>query len=156
MSRIVDPVKRFWDRVTFEPNSGCWLWTGNCKPTGYGELGVTDYPGAKSKKVSSHRYSYELHNGSIDDGLCVLHRCDVRCCVNPDHLFLGTKKDNYDDAVSKGRNHTNSKRSRCKRGHRLSGDNVYVAPNGNRACRECNRAAWRAYRLRKIAKERAV
>jgi hypothetical protein len=51
----------------------------------------------------AHRVSWVLTNGPILDGLCVLHRCDNRICVNPSHLFLGTKKDNFQDMITKGR-----------------------------------------------------
>lgn len=77
---------------------GCWLWEGARAPNGYG-VGSYD-----KRIVSAHRISWMLHRGEIPDGLCVLHKCDVRNCVNPDHLFLGTCKDNTRDSMSKNRN----------------------------------------------------
>lgn len=55
------------------------------------------------KTVRAHRASYKFYRGPIPDGLWVLHRCDVRCCINPDHLWLGTHQDNVDDMMAKGR-----------------------------------------------------
>lgn len=85
------------DRV-FETTTKCWVWKLYCTPFGYGTL---SYDG---KKVLAHRHSYEVFNGEIPDGIKVLHKCDNPSCVNPEHLFLGTQKDNIDDMVSKSRN----------------------------------------------------
>ena len=68
--------------------------------SGYGSLGL----GYKKGHALAHRFSYEMHRGPIPAGLCVLHKCDVKTCVNPDHLFLGTLIDNNADMKRKGRN----------------------------------------------------
>jgi hypothetical protein len=96
MSRPV--AERFWERVN--KTAGCWLWTGSLGFYGYGQLsagrnGLTP--------LRAHRLSWELHNGSIPDGLHVLHHCDNPTCVRPDHLFLGRAADNSLDKVAKGR-----------------------------------------------------
>lgn len=80
------------------PESGCWIWTGMMSRYGYGRLTL----GAKTN-LSAHRISYELKNGPIPDGMFALHRCDVKCCVNPDHIFVGTQQENMTDKVTKNR-----------------------------------------------------
>lgn len=82
-----------------EPNTGCWLWFGEyVRPNSYGKL---KYDG--NKAIKAHRFSYETFKGKIPEGMCVLHTCDVPSCVNPDHLFLGTQKDNAIDRKNKNR-----------------------------------------------------
>ena len=80
-----------------EPNSGCWLWLAYTDRKGYGTIWFN------GKTIKAHRLSWILHNGPVPDGLHVLHKCDIPCCTNPVHLFLGTNQDNVDDMVKKGR-----------------------------------------------------
>ena len=88
-------TERFADKWTRE--KGCWLWVARKNAGGYGTFK------ADSKSLLAHRVSYELYVGEIPDGMCVCHKCDTPACVNPQHLFLGSHKDNAVDCVQKGR-----------------------------------------------------
>lgn len=98
------PEERFWFYVTKGPD--CWGWTGHTS-CGYGVL-TGDLVNGKHHQVKAHRFSYELHNGPIPDGLHVLHKCDNPPCSNPSHLFLGTQADNTRDMYAKGREGRNT------------------------------------------------
>src|SRR3990167_4707432 len=91
--RLVD---RFWSNVVKSDN--CWLWIGPKRQEfGYGAFSVGAHV------YAAHRIAYELEVDQIPSGLQVLHKCDTGACVKPDHLFLGTQKDNIHDMLSKGR-----------------------------------------------------
>ena len=91
-------IFRFFSRVTKESDQlGCWEWIGTITNEGYGVFGV------EGGFSSAHRFSWKIHYGDIPDGLLVLHKCDNRKCVNPEHLFLGTHQDNMRDKIAKGR-----------------------------------------------------
>ena len=86
------------ERCVPEPNSGCWLWERSTFKTGYGKI----HRGGRT--LYAHRVAYSLTHGALlgsSDFVC--HRCDVRCCVNPDHLFLGDALANSQDMIRKGR-----------------------------------------------------
>ena len=89
------PRRGFLNRI--EKTKSCWLFTGTVLKNGYGQVNCY------GKRWRAHRLSYVYHRGPIPNGLLVLHKCDVKNCVKPSHLFLGTSKDNTQDAVAKGR-----------------------------------------------------
>lgn len=95
--KLGTPAERFPQFYIPEPNSGCWLWLGALDHKGYGQF---YYP--PQNMVRAHIVSWELHRGARL-GLHVLHSCDMRCCVNPEHLRLGTHQDNMDDREARQR-----------------------------------------------------
>ena len=120
-------MNRFWAKVC--KTNGCWTWTASKNPHGYGQIRLS------GKLTLAHRVSWTIHNGVIPEGLFVLHICDNPPCVRPDHLFLGTQKDNIRDAVAKKR-HSMLPKTHCIRGHDLNGPNIYRY-NRRRQCRLC-------------------
>jgi len=92
---MIKTPQRFWSKVN--KTDTCWLWTGARSTSGYGRFVWEKW------RWQAHRFSWVAVNGPIPSGLFALHKCDVRACIRPDHLFLGTQKDNMMDCSSKKR-----------------------------------------------------
>lgn len=99
----MDDQERFEQRFIRASDDDCWHWIGWKNDKGYG---AAIYGG---RRQYAHRVSFQLYRGEIPDKLCVLHRCDNPACVNPKHLWLGTKKDNNQDRAAKGRSNLTDK-----------------------------------------------
>ena len=139
------------ERAIPEPNSGCLLWDGAVSRHGYGHVR------RDGKDVVLHRLVWEETHGPIPCGLHVLHRCDVPACVNVDHLFLGTRFDNMQDIVAKGR-HTSNRagflrnKTHCKQGHPYTEANIGITARGHRFCRVCKNLYMQRYGAAKKAR----
>ncbi len=148
--------QRFDEKWTEDPIRGCWLWNGTISPQGYGAMSY------KLNRVQAQRISWFLKHGVMPASkIDVCHKCDVRNCVNPDHLFLGTRSDNMMDAISKGRKTypigtgmvwttvrelKHPLRSHCLHGHMLDDKTIYIDPKGHFSCKECRRLSARKHR----------
>ena len=132
--------ERFFEKVNMNTSNGCWLWTGGTRGRGTLQYGSAWHQG---KNVGAHRLSWIFCNGFLPSHLGlnkaeVCHKCDTPLCVNPDHLFIGTRSDNMQDKIKKGRCGQKSK-THCPSGHKYSESNTYVSKSGSRSCRICHR-----------------
>lgn len=89
--------RQFWSKVQRADAKACWLWTGYRASHGYGHFSIG------RQRIRAHRFAWMVSRGPIPEEQEVCHRCDVKSCVNPDHLFLGSRRDNHLDSVRKGR-----------------------------------------------------
>jgi hypothetical protein len=132
--RLMDEMeRRFWDRVGLD--DGCWPWLGKPNVQGYGQLR------GRGTMLTAHRLSWELHHGPIPQGKWICHHCDNHICVRPDHLFLGTPKDNTHDMIRKDRQWFTA----------LSDDlvqQILAYPTGAAAMRELGLGRTTVYRVR--------
>jgi hypothetical protein len=132
--RAVKPEERFWKYV--QKTETCWLWTGNKNKKGYGRFVLKD-----RKMVTPHRFAYELLVGPIAEGMTIDHTCRVKRCCNPKHLEQVTNLENTRRGVPFRKQVL---MTHCKRGHPLSGSNLYIGTGGRRVCRTCH-SGYKSY-----------
>lgn len=131
----------FWAKVQKSADS-CWLWQASLDSKGYGQFGFVE--DGKRINLRAHRVAYELVRGAIPPGLSLHHNCEVKSCVNPDHLLICTHQQNMTTGKW-GRKQKprcaqwQNEKTHCPKGHPLSGENLYVYPDGRRQCRACRR-----------------
>ncbi len=120
-------------RVTREPNSGCWLWLGSVTPKGYALASL------RNRSFQVHRRAFEELRGPIGDGSLVIdHLCRVRSCVNPLHMEPVSNRENILRGVASAA--VNARKTHCKHGHEFTEENTRTRPDG-RECITCKRAA---------------
>lgn len=130
--------REFREMVSID-SDGCWEWLGPRNPSGYASVRGKTNIGHTS---FGHRLSYYHYRGDLIKGLCIMHSCDNRSCVNPNHLTQGTQKENIHDMLRKKRQSTFHKdKTHCKHGHLFSKENTYADKRGSRHCKTCNRIA---------------
>lgn len=129
-------INTFWRQVDKNGPNGCWIWTGRQTHNGYGQYG--------KRAIRAHRYALEFLGNKIPPGKIVIHKCDTPLCVNPDHLLIGTLKQNSEDMALKGRARGQNL-THCSRGHEFTPENTrwVKARVASRQCRQCGREAKR-------------
>ena len=151
MTKRGSPVwQRLLERIELTPG-GCWLWTGTKNPRGYGKMTIG---GRRGTQKETHRLAYQEFKGEIPDGLVLDHLCEVRHCMNPDHLEPVSRYENmrrghdYESLRAGG-----YRRTHCTYGHEYTEDNTYMSWTGRNWAQRC-RTCLRAKRRKERAKER--
>jgi hypothetical protein len=125
----------FWDKI--QKTESCWIWDGSLANNGYGHIFLAH------RTIGAHVFSYLIHKGEIIKGNVVMHSCDNKICVNPNHLSSGTQSENIKDCFLKNRanrrRYGSGKWLKCKKGHDVSSDKyLYINPkNQRRECLKC-------------------
>jgi HNH endonuclease len=132
------PLRR-QEKIYVEPNTGCWLWIGSWSAKGYGQVQI------RSKRRGPHevhKVIYEFFCGPVATGFDLHHRCQTRCCVNPDHLQVLTHSEHVRLTRS-----LEPRPTHCRRGHPFDAENTSITTTGAYQCKICRRMAenkrWR-------------
>lgn len=148
-------LARFWSKVDkngpvpkARPDLGpCWMWKTVSSWDGYGYFTLCPSPGAKWVSVSAHGIAYRLAKGDFPLKHVPDHLCLVTSCVNPDHLEAVSQRTNI--LRGNGPSAVNARKTECKRGHPLSGENLVMRPRGGRGCRKCDQRRQRIHERRR-------
>jgi len=139
----MDQKQRLLSMIEHDVETGCWNWNGALKGKGklqqYGHLTVGSRKDKSRKTISAHRYSFKIFVGEIPNGLYVLHKCDNPRCINPEHLFLGTRQDNVNDRERKGRNKIIHYSGNEHPNHKLLESDIYEIRNSNKSSKELSK-----------------
>jgi len=136
--------------IEYEPNSGCWIYSGCLDRDGYGRATIRENGTSRTRIV--HRVVYAAHKGKIPEGLVADHKCKVRSCCNPDHIDIVTPGENQRRGDSGKASHERAMaRDACAKGHKYEEVGVYWHTDGRRRCAECARAAARRQNERRKA-----
>lgn len=139
---VFDNLGRYLMQRSTVATNGCWIWGGQKDKDGYGRFRRI----ATDSWNKAYRVSYQVFHGPIPEGLCVLHKCNVKPCINPAHLYAGTPMQNVHDSMAAGTHRNGSKKkTHCKRGHELTKENRL----GTRGmdCKICHAIRQRHYRM---------
>jgi hypothetical protein len=140
--------ERFWSKVKkSEEPDGCWLWIASKRSTGYGQISC---PGGTGNPLIASRASWEMHFGAIAKGKFVCHKCDTPLCVRPDHLWLGTAKDNAQDMAAKGRSTKGERSASYKITPEIAAAIRAAAGSYSQIAKQFNIAVMSAWRVRKF------
>lgn len=145
-----EEIELFWSK--YDEVGDCWIWNGHIKKNKRYTYDLRGDFWSKSDKKTYwvHRLAYMLTKGDIPKGMLIRHSCDNSLCINPDHLLLGTPKDNYDDMVGRNRAFF-QKRTTCKYGHPWTEENTSYIYNSTlgytlRRCKTCHARDRKKYR----------